>query len=95
MNEYKAVNTADLVTLVEHAVEHKFNRIPLLDQVDVDPDGAHLLARVLYGHNMDAAGVPLHHRCRLLVKVRDVEDPAWAWIDVLEDDWQRLTDVNV
>lgn len=93
MSEYKAVNTADLATLVEHAVEHQFSRVPLLDQVDVDPEGAHLLARVLFGHNQDAADVPLHHRCRLLVKVTDSNDPAWAWIDVLDEDWQRLTDV--
>lgn len=90
----RVLNTEDLRIIDAHGHQHHLNRVLDLDHVDLDPDGAHLLILVLYGHNMDNPGYPLHHRCRLLAKTLDHDEPLIELVDVLDTDWARLVDAE-
>lgn len=56
---------------------------------DIDPDGAHLLIMLLFGHNMDA-GTEMHHRVQVYMKRKDSDEAIIALMDIMDDDWQAL-----
>ena len=87
MSDYRVCNTEDLRLLVKVAKRNGFNRIPILP--DLDPDGGHVVSIVLFGHNMDQSSV-FHHRCRVLCKVLDEDNPVEIMLDVRDEDFRRL-----
>lgn len=56
----------------------------------LDPDGVHLLAMLLWGHNMDKANAVLHHRVRVYCKVKGSDEPTEFQMDIRDDDWKKL-----
>lgn len=88
--DIRICNTEDLRLLLRHASQKGFNRqAPEVSDMDLDPDGKHILGLLLYGHNIDSAAV-LHHRVRLLVKITDRDDPYETTLDIADRDWKRL-----
>ena len=87
--DLRICNTEDLKALVADAQRRRFNRVPVLPE-NVDPDGNHVLSRILFGHNMDRPGVPLHHRCLVLVKVADSMQPFEVVLDVEDGAFNAL-----
>lgn len=87
-NRFKVINTNDLKYLVSDANFQDFNRVPNLP-ANIDEDGTHVLELILYGHNMDSAPV-LHHRTRVMVKVRGSMEPVEVILDVDDRNWQSL-----
>lgn len=88
----KVCNTTDLRVLNAKANRARLNRTINLDAIDVDPDGNHVLHMVLFGHNMDSTA--LHHRARVLIKTVGTMDPTEALLDILDEDWNRLTGID-
>lgn len=88
MSDLRICNTDTLTDLASDAEKQGFNRAPRLPE-RLDPEGNHVLNRVLYGHNMEGAA-PLHHRVLVLAKVEGTDEPAEFMLDITETNWQAL-----
>jgi hypothetical protein len=90
--EARVINTQTLSVLAERGARKHLNRqLDLRSVGAVDPDGLHVLAVILPYHNGIAAKQGPHHRCEILIKRPDTTEPSTAVIDVLVEDFNRLT----
>src|SRR5262245_52144223 len=91
---HRIATTNDLLAINERSTQHGFNRTLDPEALDLDPDGLHVLSIALMGHNESAAGVPFHHRTRVMMKFSHRDLPETAWLDLTDTDWQELPTVE-
>lgn len=86
----RVCNTDDLIALAFRSRDfaRSVDRNGLAEILD--PDGVHLLAMLLWGHNMDKANAILHHRVRVYCKVKGSDEPTEFQMDIRDDDWKKL-----
>lgn len=92
VGESRCVNTADMLRLYDTASTLCLNRNlePATAQY-LDPEGVHVLTLILVNHQAHASReLPLHHRTSTLLKIRDSAKPLAVFLDVTDEQWQRL-----
>ena len=89
------VITAKVLTDVNtQSKNYRFNRTLTNEFINtLDPDGFNLVMIALFGHNGDVADI-LHHRCRVMAKVKDSMEPVEVLLDIEAKTYERLTTVS-
>jgi len=93
MSSVKYGDTTTLVRLIIDGDKNKFNRQLDFDAVmkDVDPDGLHIFQLMLFNHERGISDDVYHHRVKCLIKLKNTMDPAEAWMDVSNYNWETLS----
>ena len=92
----KVVTTHDLLLMAKAGIDNKLNRqlnSPVVKAV-IDDTKVCILSLLLYGHNMDMQGVPLHHRVQALIPIKNQTEPMEVVLDVLDEHFKQLTDAK-
>lgn len=89
MTQYRYCNTHDLLFLARKARSLK-TKNPARQLSDeflsrLDPDGAHLIVLVVFGHNDTTID-----RCRVLAKMAGTTEPGFSWLDMEHEYFERL-----
>lgn len=92
LGESRCANTIDMLTLYGTARKLDLNRnLEPATVAALDTRGVHVLTLILVDHQADASrGLPVHHRTSTLLKLRDSEKPHAVFLDVTDEQWQRL-----
>jgi len=89
------VITAKVLTDVNtQSKQYRFNRT-LSDEffTQLDPDGFNLVMVALFAHNGDSADI-LHHRCRVMAKMKGLTEPVEVLLDIDARTYERLTTID-
>lgn len=86
MDTARVCNTEDLRTLAKRADENDYNRRVTEEFVEsLDPEGNHLVIM-----RIGFMGNGYLHRCQVLAKFTDREDPVTVDLDVAAEDFNSL-----
>lgn len=91
----RCLNTEDLTTLSRRARNLGLSRSLPQEAIDrLDPEGVHIAYIVVFAHNVDSSRGAIHHRVRVLAKMRDEEHPVELTVDMRDQDFLRLHTVE-
>ena len=97
MSKHRLADRDTLVRLNDRAIRFHFNRTaePDLLADGLDPEGTSILTMLLFDHTRMwqpevAAPYPMHHRVKVLAKVKDTMTPEEFMLDVTAIDWDSL-----
>jgi hypothetical protein len=94
----RVVNTRNLKRLIETAEMLGFNQYPDIKRLSLDPAGFHVVELVLFDHQGLTNRDIMHHRLKVMAKVRQRHDqplePAEFLLDVRAEDWEAMIDAE-
>lgn len=92
LGETRCANTADMLTMYNTARKLDLNRnLEPATVAALDTQGVHVLTMILVDHQADSSRqLPTHHRTSTLLKIRDSGKPLAVFLDVTDEQWQRL-----
>lgn len=92
LGESRCANTVDMLTLYNTARKLDLNRnLEPATVAALDTQGVHVLTMILVDHQAGAErGLPTHHRTSTLLKIRDSGKPLAVFLDVTDEQWQKL-----
>ena len=92
----KVALAQDVIRMATAGINAKLNRqlnVQVLNSI-IDDSKVAVLSLLLYGHNMDKEGVPLHHRVQGLLPIKGQTEPMEVVFDVLDEHFKQLTDAK-
>lgn len=96
-HEPRACDADTLIALCRDAEKYEFNRQAITELLvnEIDPEGINILDCTLPYHraSMGPSREPIwpdHHRCQVLAKIKDKNEPAVFFLDVLADKYEAL-----
>jgi len=89
MTDYQLLSTNALLHLNKVAVDLDLNESmhPDLLAMDLDPEGLHVLQRVLLHNDKE-------YRCQILMKTNGSDEPVTGWLDVPLEVWTFVAKVD-
>ena len=89
-DDLRIAGTEDLTALIHDAIRRQYNRQISPQMIhELDPIGKHVFNRVLAWHNEGD-----HHRASVLIKMKKDATPIQAYLDIHEDNWNKLMTVE-
>lgn len=90
----KIITAQVLADVNTKSKNYKFNRTLSKEFfTQLDPDGLNVVTVVLFAHNGDSADI-LHHRCRVLAKMKGLSEPCDVLLDIDAKTYERLTTLS-
>lgn len=95
MNIHRVATTQQLREIAAAGLANGYNRVLDVPE-NVNPTGAHVLTIVIFDHNGDRNDddVDMHHRCQLMLGLKDTMEPMYTFIDISERDFSSLPTVE-
>jgi hypothetical protein len=90
----KIITSSQLKTAIRTGSLYGFNRQINPDfSKQIDSDGFHVVSVILPFHNGRDLETP-HHRCSVLAKVKNTDEPVELVIDIAESEYNTFTDAD-
>ena len=90
----KIITASQLKTAIRTGALYGFNRQANPDFLkQIDPEGFNVVSVILPYHNGRDQQTP-HHRCSILVKVKNTDEPVDLIIDIAESEYNTFTDAD-
>ena len=94
--DVRVATTPILQALCDTADEYEFNRRIAVEEIDLDPNGFHVIGIILPNHTpairmgTESPIWPQHHRCYVLMKIAGTDEPVSGELDIPVVDWESL-----